>query len=83
MNEITANIFRENLQSMVDEVADNHTPLKVTRPDGPDFVVLSADDWAAIKETLYLNQIPGMVESIREAAKEPLEEGTDLEDLEW
>ncbi|MBF0620956.1 MAG: type II toxin-antitoxin system Phd/YefM family antitoxin [Magnetococcales bacterium] len=39
---------------MVDDVAENHTPLKVTRPNGSDFVVLSADDWVAIKEMIYL-----------------------------
>ena len=34
-------------------------------------------------ETLYLVNIPGMAESILEAAKEPLDEGTDMEDLDW
>jgi PHD/YefM family antitoxin component YafN of YafNO toxin-antitoxin module len=45
--------------------------------------VLSAEDWSAIEETLYLNQIPGLTDSLQEAAKEPLEMGTRLEDLEW
>ncbi|MCI8599180.1 MAG: type II toxin-antitoxin system Phd/YefM family antitoxin [Lachnospiraceae bacterium] len=35
---------------------------------------ISEEDWNAIQETLYLNSIPGMAESIIEAGKEPLEE---------
>jgi len=50
---------------------------------GEDFVVLDAEDWRAIEETLYLHQVPGLVESIHRAAAEPLEEGTRLEDLDW
>jgi Txe/YoeB family toxin of toxin-antitoxin system len=43
--------------------------------------VLSEKDWLAIEETLYLNRIPGLVESIYEAAEEPIEEGTPPEKL--
>ena len=35
-------------------------------------VLISEDDWNAIQETLYLNSIPGMAESIIAADKEPL-----------
>lgn len=83
MNEVTANHFRQHLKREVDRVVENHDVLRVRRRRGGDFVVLSADDWSAIEETLYLNRVPGLVESIREAAREPLEEGTRLEDLEW
>ena len=83
MNEITANYFREHLKAAVDEVVDNHEVLRVTRRRGGDFVVLSAEDWDAVAETLHLNQVPGLVDSIKEAAKEPLEHGTELKDLEW
>lgn len=40
-------------------------------------------DADGVAETRYLNSIPGLVRSILEAAREPLEEGTLLEDLEW
>jgi antitoxin YefM len=83
MNEMTANQFREHLKSAVDEVTVNHRVLRVTRRRGEDFVVLSASDWQSIEETLQLNQVQGLVESIREAAAEPLEEGVRIEDLEW
>ena len=83
MNEMTANFFREHLKAAVDEVVSNHRVLRVTRRRGGDFVVISADDWDAIAETIHLNQVPGLVESIQEAAKEPLERGTKLADLDW
>jgi PHD/YefM family antitoxin component YafN of YafNO toxin-antitoxin module len=47
------------------------------------FVVLGEKDWKAIEETLYLNQFPGLTESINDAANEPLDQGTALEDLDW
>ena len=83
MTELTLNEFRRRLRNAVDHCADNHETLKVLRRDGADFVVLSASDWAAIEETLHLNQIPGMVESIHAAHAEPLEKGTPMEKLNW
>jgi len=83
MNEMTANYFREHLKAAVDEVVGDHGVLRVIRRNGDDFVVLGADDWDAIAETLHLNQVSGLVDSIQGAALEPLELGTKLEDLDW
>ncbi len=44
-------------------------------------MILGEEDWRAVEETLYLNQFPGLVDSIRKAAEEPISEGTALEDL--
>ncbi len=62
-------------------VLRNHEILKVKRKNGGDFVVISESDWRAIEETLYLNRIPGLVESIHNADKEPLDEGTPLGEI--
>lgn len=35
-------------------------------------VLISADDWSAIQETLYLLAVPGMRESIKQGMAEPL-----------
>jgi PHD/YefM family antitoxin component YafN of YafNO toxin-antitoxin module len=35
-------------------------------------VLISADDWSAIQETLYLLSVPGMRESIKQGMAEPL-----------
>jgi PHD/YefM family antitoxin component YafN of YafNO toxin-antitoxin module len=82
IHEVSARRFSENLEQEVEKVVSNHEILRVRR-DGGDIVVLSADDWRSVEETLYLNKVPGLVESIHEAAREPLEEGTRVEDLDW
>ena len=63
---MTANYFREHLKAAVDEVVGDHSALRVTRRNGDDFVVIGADDWDAIAETLHLKQVPGLVDSIIE-----------------
>lgn len=83
MTEVTITEFRKRLNKQVDRCADSHEVLKVLRREGQDFVVLSAADWAAVEETLHLNQIPGMVESVHAAHAEPLAKGTPLEKLGW
>ena len=39
------------------------------------------EQWRGIQETLYLQSIPNLVESINEAALEPLEDGIDASTL--
>ncbi len=83
MKETTANEFRKKLKYYADISIFNHEVLKVKRRNGENFVILGEKDWQAIEETLYLNQFPKLVESIKAAAKEPLEEATSLEELDW
>ena len=83
MGETTANEFRKRLKHYVDMSILNHDVLKIKRRNGENFVVLGEKDWKAIEETLYLNQFPGLVQSIKDAADEPLNKGTSLEDLNW
>ncbi|MBF0287896.1 MAG: type II toxin-antitoxin system Phd/YefM family antitoxin [SAR324 cluster bacterium] len=83
MLETTTNYFRQHLKSEVDRCIDNHEVLKVKRRNGESFIVIGESDWKAIEETTFLNQVPGLVQSIEEATQEPLEEGTPLEELEW
>ena len=41
------------------------------------------DDWNTIQETIYLNAIPGMVESIRKGMDTPIEDCVSEEDVKW
>lgn len=45
-------------------MASEHSPLKVTRRSGDDFVVLGADDWARDQETLYVLQNNDLIKQI-------------------
>ena len=46
-------------------------------------VLISESDWNAILETIYLNSIPGMVESIKEGMDTAIEDCVPEEDVEW
>jgi len=81
MIETTAHEFRQTLKSKVDACIENHEIIKVKRRNGEGFVVLGESDWSAIEETLYLNQFSGLADSIQQAAREPLAQGTPLQDL--
>ncbi len=82
MKPFTVREARDNLYRLIDEIAQSHQPITI-KGKRNDAVLISREDWEAIAETLYLNSIPGMVESIQQAAREPLSEGTPLEEIDW
>ena len=71
---------RANIYKLIDETAESHEPVIITGKRH-DAVMLSLEDWRAIEETLYLNAIPGLVESVLEAKKAPNDEFS--EELDW
>jgi len=73
---------RDNLYKLIDEVSEHHSPVLIAGKRN-DVVLVSKEDWDAIQETVYLNNIPNMVQSIQSAAEEPIEESTDIKDLDW
>ncbi len=68
MDSISVNKFRENLKACVEQVVSDHTALKVTRRNGEDFVVVSADDWEREQETLYVLQNSALMKQIAASA---------------
>ena len=64
VDSISVNKFRENLKSFVEQVANQHMPIKVTRRSGDDFVVISADDWEREQETIYVLQNNALMKQI-------------------
>ena len=83
MKQLSAQQAREQLYELINEVTQQHQPIYISSDNHNDVVLLSKEDWEAIQETLYLNQIPGMVESIHEASEEAIDECIPVEDLEW
>jgi prevent-host-death family protein len=65
MTAITASEASANLYRLIDEAASSHQPLLITGKRN-NAVLVSAEDWEAIQETLLLLSVPGMRESIRE-----------------
>jgi len=64
MDSVSVNKFRENLKYFVEQVVNDHLPLKVTRRNGDDFVVVSAENWLREQETLYVLQNNHLVRQI-------------------
>lgn len=52
------------MRRYVENVIQNHQPLKVTRRNGEDFIVISVDDWEREQETLYVLQNQALMQQI-------------------
>lgn len=58
-------------------------PLVITGPSDESAVLVGEDDWAAMRETLYLAGIPGMTESLIEGTAESPRDCVDASALKW
>lgn len=65
MKTITVTKARQNLYALVDEVAESSAPIQISGKRNS-AVLIAAEDWRALQETLYLTSIPSMRESIRQ-----------------
>lgn len=82
MNIVTASEARANLYRLIDESAASHHPV-IIKGKRNTAVLVSAEDWASIQETLYLTAIPGMRESILEGLNAPRSEFIQESKLDW
>ena len=80
MPALTATEARSKLYRLIDEAASSHEPI-IIKGKRSNAVLISEDDWRSIQETLYLLNIPGMRESIRQGLATPIEECT--QELDW
>ena len=71
MTTLTASEARASLYRLIDQTAQSHQPILIAGKRNS-AVLLSAEDWQAIQETLYLLAVPGMRESIKKGMTEPL-----------
>lgn len=78
----SASHARANLFKLLEQVNRQSEPCIITSRKG-DGVLISKDDWESIQETLYLQSIPGMRESIVEGMATPISDCVSEEELEW
>ena len=71
MEHLTASEARAGLYRLIDQAAESHQPVMIAGKRAK-AVLVSAEDWEAMQETLYLLAVPGMRESIKQAMAEPL-----------
>ena len=83
MTSITATALRKDIYNIIAGVNENCAPVTITNTRGKSAVLIGEDDWASIQETLYLNGIPGMAESIIAGGAEDSFECVSAADVEW
>ena len=64
MTSISITKARAKLNQIVSEVNEYSQPITITNNRGKNAVLIGEEDWKAIQDTLYLNSIPGMSQSI-------------------
>jgi len=72
MTTITAAQARKKLDSLVDDISESHEPVQIAGKRHS-AVLISEEDWRAIRETLHLTSIPRMKQSIIRGLKTPVE----------
>ena len=70
----------QNLDNLINQITETHQPVMIKGTHN-DVIVVSKEDWSAIQETIYLNSIPGYVDSIKEVIDSPREEWINAKDL--
>jgi prevent-host-death family protein len=73
MTSITATQARKQLYTLLDDVSESHEPIQIAGKRHS-AVLVSEEDWRAVEETLYLNSVPGMRDSILEGLATPVDE---------
>lgn len=83
MSAINVTKARDNIYQLLSDVNTNSQPITITNNRGKNGVLISEDDWNAIQETLYLNSIPGVAESIIEGGKTLIEDCLSENEVKW
>lgn len=82
MKSINITTARQNLYQLVNETNLSHIPIEIIGKKG-NAVLISAEDWSAIQETLFLNSIPNMAESIIEGMNTSISECVAEDGVKW
>ena len=64
MTSINITKARAKFNQIVSEVNEFSQPITIINNRGKNAVLIGEEDWKAIQETLYLNSIPGLSQSI-------------------
>lgn len=83
MKHITANTAGSDFYNILDSVTRFNEPVTIVSDTDQVAVLISMDEWSGIQETLYLASIPGMVDSIKAAAAESLDDGIPASEVNW
>ena len=82
MKSCTATRFRTQLYKLLDEVSTDHKPIHI-QGKRTSAVLVDANDWQAIQETLYLLSIPDLKDKILDSRNQNHAKMTKAKDLKW
>ena len=83
MATISVTEARSNLYKIMEEVNSNSSPLLITNQNGKNCYLIGEEDFNALLETIYLNSVEGLAESIIKEGKTPYKDAVNADDLEW
>jgi PHD/YefM family antitoxin component YafN of YafNO toxin-antitoxin module len=69
-----------NLDSLINKISETNQPM-IIKGTKNEVIVISQKNWSAIQETIYLNSIPGYIDSIKESIDSPREEWVNAKEL--
>ncbi len=78
MQTVSYSEARDNLKAVMDKAAADRAPILITRQRGENVVMISAEEWAGMEETLYLLASPANAKHLLDGIKE-LDAGRGLE----
>lgn len=82
MLNINITSFRRNIFSVMEQTVKHNQVVNVSTKDG-DAVIISAEDYNSLMETLHLTSVPGLQERILEGMETPLDECIPADEVDW
>lgn len=70
----------QNLNDLINHITETNEPIKIKGSEN-EVIMISKEDWTAIQETIYLNSIPGYVDSLKEVINSPKKEWINAKEL--
>ena len=72
---------RDNLKKVMDKAASDRAPILITRQRGENVVMISAEEWAGMEETLHLMASPANARRLLESIAELEAGGGEVREL--
>lgn len=70
MTAIAYSQFRQRIGEVVEDAISSSEPVTVTRADGRNFVIVSAEEWEAVNETAHLSSRGENARRLRESLEQ-------------
>ena len=83
MAAMSATALRNDIYNVIEEVNETSEPVFITNRRGSSAVLLSESDWRSIEETLYINSIPNLANTIESENNDNIDDCCSADELKW